>query len=334
MSRERLAELGLSLPLLPVTSVGSFPKPGYLKKARSEYAQRKITQEELEQEEERATRFWMEWQDEAGIDVLVDGEMYRGDMVTFFAETMRGFEIGGLVRSYGNRYYHKPIIVREVEWVQPITTEWFRFAQSLTRKPVKGMLTGPYTVMDWSFDEYYDSRREATLAIAAQIRKEVEALAEAGCRIIQIDEPAISVRPEELPLAIEAMQICTQGIEAYFITHICYGNFERIYPGLLELPVHNLDLELSNSELDMLPLLAENPPDKDISFGLVDVHSRDVEPLEVVQERIGMALEALPRERLWFDPDCGLKTRTIEEAQAKLEVIVSAVRAAREQAPG
>ncbi|MHC4860195.1 MAG: uroporphyrinogen decarboxylase/cobalamine-independent methonine synthase family protein, partial [Planctomycetota bacterium] len=260
MSRDRLIELEIDLPLFPITSVGSFPKPGQLKKARSGYAERKISQEELEQEEERATRFWVEWQDQAGIDVIVDGEMYRGDMVTFFAETMKGFEIGGLVRSYGNRYYHKPIVVSEVEWVQPITTEWFKFAQSITQKPVKGMLTGPYTVMDWSFNEHYDSRRSATLAIAEQIRKEVEALVESGCRIIQIDEPAISVRPEELALAIEAMQVCTEGIGAYFITHICYGAFEKIYPKLLDIPVHNIDLELSNSELDMLPLLVEHPP--------------------------------------------------------------------------
>lgn len=329
MSRKRLEELGIVLPEFPVTSVGSFPKPPYLRKARTDYSQRKIGQEELETEEEKATRFWVEWQDQAGVDVIVDGEMYRGDMVTFFAETMKGFEIGGLVRSYGNRYYHKPIIVGDVEWVQPITTEWFRFAQSLTKKPVKGMLTGPYTVMDWCFDEHYDTREEATLALATQIRREVEALVEAGCRIIQIDEPAISVRPEELPLAAKAMQICTKNIDAYFITHICYGDFERIYPQVLELPVDNIDLELSNSEMDLLPRLAEHPPKKDISFGIVDVHSHRVETKDQVIARIGKALEVLPADSLWFDPDCGLKTRTIEEAQAKLEVIIEAVREVR-----
>jgi len=331
MSRERLNELGVSLPLFPITSVGSFPKPGYLKKARSGYAQRKIDQETLEQEEERATRFWVEWQDQAGIDVIVDGEMYRGDMVTFFAETMKGFEIGGLVRSYGNRYYHKPVIVSEVEWVQPITTEWFRFAQSLTEKPVKGMLTGPYTVMDWSFNEYYSGRRAATLAIAAQIRQEVVALVEAGCKIIQIDEPAISVRPNELPLAIEAMQVVTQGIEAYFITHICRDGFERIFPQVMELPVDNIDLELSSSEDDLLPLLMEGSTDKDISFGLVDVHSQEIETKEQLLRRIGQAIESFPKDRLWFDPDCGLKNRSMDEAKAKLEVIVEAVKEVRDR---
>lgn len=329
MSRERLAEIGIALPLFPITSVGSFPKPAYLKKARADYAQRKISQEELEVEEEKATRYWVEWQDQAGVDVIVDGEMYRGDMVTFFAETMKGFEIGGLVRSYGNRYYHKPIIVSDVEWVQPITTEWFKFAQSLTKKPVKGMLTGPYTVMDWCFDEHYESREDATIALATQIRREVEALVESGCRIVQIDEPAISVRPEEIDLATRAMKICTENIDAYFITHICYGDFPKIYPQVLDLPVHNIDLELSNSENDLLPRLVESPPGKDISFGLVDVHSERMETKEEVLARIGQALESLPADSLWFDPDCGLKTRSPEEAQQKLDVIVAAVKEAR-----
>ncbi len=330
MSRTLLTQLGVNLPDFPVTSVGSFPKPPYLKKAREDYAARRIDQEVLEQAEERATRFWIEWQDQAGLDVLVDGEMYRGDMVTFFAETMRGFEIGGLIRSNGNVYYHKPIITRPVEWVQPITVEWFRYAQSLTEKPVKGMLTGPYTVMDWSFNEYYESRRETTLSLAKEIRKEVEALVEAGCRIVQIDEPAISVRPDELSLAIEAMQICTEGLSAYFISHVCVGSFDRIYPQLLELPVHNLDLELSNPEMDILPLLEANVPQKDISCGLVDVHSREVESLEIVEERMTRALKTVPADRMWVDPDCGLKTRTVEEAQAKLGVVVAAARARRE----
>ena len=329
MSRERLSELGLELPLFPVTSVGSFPKPDYLKSARTKYSQRKINQETLEREEERATRFWVEWQNEVGVDVVVDGEMYRGDMVTFFAETMKGFEIGGLVRSYGNRYYHKPIIVGDVTWVQPITTEWFKFAQSLTDRPVKGMLTGPYTVMDWSFDEHFGDRWKATMALAKEIRKEVEALVEEGCKIIQIDEPAISVRPHELPLALEAMQICTEGIPAYFVTHICYGDFEKIFPDIFQIAVHNIDIETSNSDLHLLPLLSGQKIDRDISFGLVDVHSHMLESPETVKERIGKALEILPKERIWFDPDCGLKTRTVDEAQKKMEIIIAAVSEAR-----
>ncbi|MGH9431877.1 MAG: methionine synthase [Terriglobia bacterium] len=329
MSRSRLRELGIDLPLLPTTSVGSFPKPDDLLKARAAFAQGKISRNELEEAEKRATEFWIRKQEELGVDVLVDGEMYRGDMVAYFAGHLSGFEQGGLVRSYGNRYYHKPIIVDEVKWRGPITVEWWRYAQRLTSKPVKGMLTGAYTLMDWSFNEVYPVRGDACLALAAEIRKEVEALVRAGCKIIQIDEPAVSVRPDELPLAIEAMQMTTRDLEAYFITHICYGDFESIYPGMLELAVDNFDLETSNSGLDMLRLFKKSGFTKDISYGVVDVHSHVVEDRRVVEQRLKKGLEVLPRDNVWVDPDCGLKTRTVDEAIAKLEAVVSVARTLR-----
>jgi 5-methyltetrahydropteroyltriglutamate--homocysteine methyltransferase len=329
MSRAKLGQLGIDLPLLPTTSVGSFPKPDYLVKARADFAKKKITREELTQNERRATEFWIRKQEELGVDVLVDGEMYRGDMVAYFAEHLDGFQEGGLVRSYGNRYYHKPIIAGEVRWKKPITVAWWKFAQGLTSKPVKGMLTGPYTVMDWSFVESYSDRRTACLALAREIRKEVEALIEAGAKIIQIDEPATSVRPEELLLAIEAMHVVTDSLPAYFITHICYGAFENIYPGMLDLPVDNFDLEMSNSGLDMLELFKKHRYTKDISVGVMDVHTHVIEDPTVVEQRLRQALEVLPKEALWVDPDCGLKTRTVDEAIAKMQALVSAAKALR-----
>ncbi len=332
MSREKLEALGVHLPLFPTTSVGSFPKPDYLVRARADFSKGKITQQQLEALERQATQFWIEKQEELGVDVLVDGEQYRGDMVAYFAERMPGFTRGGLVRSYGNRYYHKPIITGEVRWPGPMTVGWWRFAQSLTRKPVKGMLTGPYTVMDWSFNEYYPDRKSTCMALAAAIRREVEALIEAGCKIIQIDEPALSVRPEELPIAIEAMQRVTEGLPAYFITHACYGAFEYIYPEMLRMPVDNFDLEMSNSDLDLLELFRRHPFSKDISFGVVDVHTHVLEDPETVRERLARALSILPKERIWVDPDCGLKTRTVEEAIGKLTLCVEAARAFRNTA--
>ena len=322
MSRAKLEQLGIELPLFPTTSVGSFPKPDFLMKARGDFAKKLISRADLERVERQATEFWIRQQEKLGVDVLVDGEMYRGDMVAYFAENLEGFEIGGLVRSYGNRYYHKPIINREVRWKRPITVDWWKYAQSLTRKPVKGMLTGAYTVMDWSFIEFYPDRRAATLALAREIRKEVEALIQAGAKIIQIDEPAVSVRPEELPVAIEAMHVTTDGLPAYFITHICYGAFEHIYPEMLKLPVDNFDLEMSNSGLDMLALFKKQPYTKDISFGVVDVHSHLVEAESLVEQRLRQALETLPKEAIWVDPDCGLKTRTVDEAIAKMQALV------------
>ncbi len=298
-------------------------------KSRADFARGKISAEHLKDAEKRATEFWIRRQDELGLDVLVDGEMYRSDMVAYFAEHLSGLEQGGLVRSYGNRYFHKPIIVREVKWTGPITVEWWYYAQRLTAKPVKGIVTGPYTMMDWSFNEFYPTRRDACLALAVEVRKEVEALGRAGCKIIQIDEPAVSARPEELQLAIEAMEVVTADLRAYFVTHICYGDFESIYPGILDLAVDNFDLEMSNSGLDMLRLFSKNHLTKDISYGVVDVHTHLIEDRSVVEQRLKKGLDILPVEDVWVDPDCGLKTRKIDEAEAKLERVVSAARALR-----
>ena len=329
MSREKLERLGLQLPLFPTTSVGSFPKPDYLVRARADFAKGKITADQLRDLERKATAFWIETQEKLGVDVLVDGEMYRGDMVAYFAERLPGFTEGGLVRAYGNRYYHKPIITSEVSWPGPVTVDSWQFAQSLTKKPVKGMLTGAYTIMDWSFNEHYPDRRSTAIALAAVIRKEVEALIAAGCKIVQIDEPALSVRPEELPIALEAMERTTKNLDAYFITHACYGEFEHIYPGMLELAVDNFDLEMSNSDLDLLEIFRRHPFTKDISFGVVDVHSHTMETQEAVRGRVEKALTILPREKIWIDPDCGLKTRTVEQAIEKLRLCVEAAKSFR-----
>lgn len=316
--------------MLPTTAVGSYPKPDELAEARERFIEGELTAEDLRPLEEKATREWIEVQEEVGLDVLVDGEMYRGDMATYFARALDGFRMGGPVRSYGNRYYRKPVIMGEVKWRGPITVDRWEFAQGLTKRPVKGMVTGPYTLMDWSFNEHYPNRREACLDLARALHEEVKALADAGAKIIQIDEPASSARPEELAeFGLEAMRVVTEGVDAYFITHICYGAFEFIYPEMLELPVDNFDLEMSNSELDLVELFREQPFTKDLSFGVVDVHSHAVESRKRVKERIQRALEVLPAEQLWIDPDCGLKTRTRKEAVGKLRALVGAAREVR-----
>jgi 5-methyltetrahydropteroyltriglutamate--homocysteine methyltransferase len=329
MSRAKLRALGLELPLLPTSTVGSFPKPDYLVEARVKANRNEITRTELDQLERRATEFWIRVQEELGVDVLVDGEQYRGDMVAYFAETLRGFSRGGLVRSYGNRYYHKPVIVGEVRWPGPITVDWWRWTQSLTGRPVKGMLTGPYTIMDWSFNDYYPDRKAACLALAREVRKELEALLAAGARVVQIDEPALSVRPEELPFAVEAMHTVVDGLPAYYVVHACFGAFETIYPGLLDLPVDNLDLAISHSALDLLAMFEKNPFTKDLSLGVLDVHSHAVESPAEVKGRIERGAGVLPPERIWVDPDCGLKTRTVDESRAKLAAMMTAVREVR-----
>ncbi|MCH8995140.1 MAG: methionine synthase, partial [Chloroflexi bacterium] len=161
---------------LLTTTVGSFAKPTYLQQARNQRARGKISSEELLELERKATREVIALQEEIGLDILVDGEMARGDMVAYFGEHLPGMELGGLVRSYGNRYYHKPIVKSAVSWEKPITLDMWRFAQGLTEKPVKGMLTGPYTIIEWSFDEHYPSRRDAVLAMAEVIHREAQEL--------------------------------------------------------------------------------------------------------------------------------------------------------------
>ena len=329
MSRAKLEKLGVKLPLFPTTSVGSLPRPDYLVQARADLKKGMLGAAELLELEKKATAFWIAKQDELGIDVLVDGEQYRGDMVAYFSEQWPGFTRSGLVRSYGNRYYHKPIVTGEVSWPGPTTVEWWQYAQGLTRKPVKGMLTGPYTMMDWSFNEHYADRRATCLAFAGVLRKEVEALIAAGCKIIQLDEPALSVRPEELPVALEAMEAVTSGLDAYFITHACYGAFEHIYPKMLELAVDNFDLEMSNGDMRLLELFRKHKFTKDISFGVLDVHSHLLEDGSKVRQRIKQALSIIPQEQVWIDPDCGLKTRSVDEAIEKLRACVEAAQAFR-----
>lgn len=311
---------------LLTTSVGSFPKPDYLLKARSAFARGEISREQLAAEERRATEACIRLQERLGIDILVHGEMERGDMTTYFAEQLEGFAISGLVRSYGNRYYRKPIVVGPIGRRRPMAVEAFTFAQSLTSRPVKGMLTGPYTMADWSFNDHYPNRRALVLRLAEVIHEEAVDLERAGARYIQIDEPAVSTRPEEIELAIEALGIVTRGLSAHTITHICYGHFETIYPRMLDLPVDQLDLEAANNDFAILELFRRHRPHKEIALGVVDVHSHHVEPVEEIKKGILAALEVLEPDQLYVDPDCGLKTRTWEEAEQKLANMVEAVR--------
>ena len=312
-------------PGLWTTSVGSFPKPDYLTKARSRYARKEIDRAELRELEEKATREWVEFQDSIGTDVVVDGEMYRGDMVAFFAEEMPGLEIGGLVRSYGNRYYRKPIATGPVGRDHAITVDWWKFAQSLTDAPVKGMLTGPYTICDWSFNEHYDTRRDFVLDLARAVRDEALDLERAGARFIQIDEPAASTRMDELDLVIESMQIVTEPLSAHTITHICYGDFHNAYPKMLDIPVDQIDLEFANSDYSLLQEFEDDPFTKYVGLGISDVHSHELESVDELAEGIRRALKYIPAERIFVDPDCGLKTRTVDEAKEKLSNIKKAV---------
>lgn len=317
--------------MLETTTVGSFPKSEELKAARAKARRGELEPERLRRMEEEATREWIRIQEEIGLDILVDGEQYRGDMATYFAQTLGGFAVSSRVRSYGNRYYRKPVATGPIRWRGPITVEWFKFAQGLTRKPVKGMLTGPYTMMDWSFDEHYPNRRAFCLDLARAIHEEVKALEAAGARFIQIDEPAVSTRVEEVDLAVEAMRIVTDGVRVKTGTHICYGDFERVYPKILELAVDQIDLEFANSNFKLLELIRKVPFTKEVAFGVIDVHSHRVETVEEIQAAVRKALEVFEPARLTIDPDCGLKTRLKDETVAMLTNMVRAVREVKKE---
>ncbi|HEV8536661.1 MAG TPA: methionine synthase [Candidatus Limnocylindria bacterium] len=317
--------------LLLTTTVGSFGKPEYLTKARAQHTRGKIGATELEELERKATAEWIRRQEDIGLDVLVDGEMYRGDMVAYFAERLEGFRLGGLVRSYGNRYYHKPVIAGKVERRRPMTVSWFEYSQSLTSKPVKGMLTGPYTLLDWSYNEAYPTRRDAVLALAEIVRDEARDLERAGAKYIQIDEPAIHARPEEIDIAIEAMGIVTAGLSAKTVSHICYGDFAAIYPQVLELPVDQLDLAMANYGYRWLELFERNPFTKELAIGIVDVHAHETETVDEAAEGIRKGLRYVPADKLWPHPDCGLKTRTVEECVEKCTAVVEATRVVRKE---
>lgn len=312
--------------MLETTSVGSLPKPSYLTKGRNRFARGKMEAEELRQLERQATEEWIRIQEEIGIDILVHGEMERGDMTTYFAEQLVGMGVSGLVRSYGNRYYRKPIVEGELGRKSAMAAEMFTYAQGLTERPVKAIITGPYTMCDWSFNLHYSNRRETVMAFASILKDEVRDLEAAGAKYIQIDEPALSTRPHEIDLAIEAMQIVTDGLKATTISHICYGDFAMIYPRLLDMPVDVLDLEFANSDFRNLDVFSEPKFTKRISVGVIDIHSHIIETKDQVKRWIGQALGVFDPEKVWIDPDCGLKTRTRDEAVEKLRVMVEAVR--------
>ena len=315
--------------ILLTTTVGSFGKPDYLQKARNANARGKLGASELLELERKATQEWIKVQEDLDLDILVDGEMYRGDMVAHFANLLDGYSEGGLVRSYGNRYYHKPVISGKLARPKPMTVEWFQYAQSLTDRPVKGMLTGPYTMLDWSYNEAYPTRRDAALALAEVVRQEAEDLDRAGATYIQIDEPAIHARPEELAIAIEAMGIVTQNLKAKTISHICYGDFAAIYPGILDLPVDQLDLAMANYGYRWLDLMDTHPFTKEMAIGIVDVHTHELEPVAEAAAGIRKGLTYVSADKLLPHPDCGLKTRPVEESIAKCRVVVEAAKVVR-----
>lgn len=320
----------------PTTVVGSYPKVPIAEKFIKMRKSGQINEEEFYEAIKPAIREVVEDQLEAGIDIVSDGEQARDDMVVYFAERIRGFGPGEWVRVFDNEYFKKPVVVGRIEWVGPITVGLWEYASSVSKeRPVKATLTGPYTMLEWSFDLHYGDRKELLMDLAKVIRREVDELVRRGVKYIQIDEPALSTRPfkEEADMLREAMEVIFRGVEAKKIVHICYGRLERILPYILDYPVDQFDLEMKNSNFRLLSFLKDYGYDKELGYGVVDVHSLQVESVSEIMKAIEKLMKEgfIGPEKVYLDPDCGLKRLPREVAKAKLRNIAIAARIARER---
>ncbi len=321
VGQKKLAALGIKLPEFPLTLTGSLPKPTELKELRYKVAKGVQNPVELERKEKLSIGIWIHEQERLHFDVLVDGEMDRSDFISHFASKVKGFSPGGLVRAFGNRYYKRPIITGKLEWQGPITLSTWHYSQRFTNRILKACVTGPYTLMDWSFNEYYPSRTSICEDMTKIIRKEIETLIENGARIIQIDEPAISSRPHEFSLAANALKELTAGLKTYFILHHRHGDLSAIWDKWIRLPVDNFSFEITNPGLPVLPLFKKSPTHKDITLGIIEAHSHVVETPAQIQKRLKDALKIIPANQVWLSSDSGLRTRTTEEATQKMAVL-------------
>ncbi len=334
----------LNLPPFPTTTIGSFPQTAAVRRARSEFAGGKLDAAGYRERIRAEIRDAVARQEALGLDVLVHGEAERNDMVQYFAEQLEGyaFTAHGWVQSYGSRCVKPPVIFGDVSRPHPMTVEWTRYAQSLTVKPMKGMLTGPVTMLQWSFVRDDRPRAEVALQIALAIRAEVADLERAGIRVIQIDEPALR---EGLPLkraqwdgyldwATQAFRVAANGVAdgTQIHTHMCYSEFGDILPAIAALDADVITIEASRSGMDLLDGFARFRYPNAIGPGIYDIHSPRVPDAGEILALLAKARAVIPDERLWVNPDCGLKTRAWTETETALRNMVAAARELRRQA--
>ena len=320
----------------PTTVVGSYPKIPPADEAIKKRRAGEISEEQFHEMVKPAIKAVIDDYIEAGVDILSDGEQAREDMVVYFAERMDGYAPGEWTRIFDNVYFRKPVVVGKLEWRGPMAVSDWEYAMSVSQgRPVKAIITGPYTMVEWSFDLHYRDKRELILDMARVIRRELEEFISRGAQYVQVDEPALSTRPwrEEVELAREALEVVFKGLQAKRIVHICFGRIERILPYILDFPVDQFDLEFKNSNFRLLPYLKEYGFDKELGYGVVDVHSVQVESVDEIKEAIDklMKLDIIGPEKVYVDPDCGLKRLPRSVAKAKLANMVKAARIAREE---
>ncbi|WP_405637273.1 5-methyltetrahydropteroyltriglutamate--homocysteine S-methyltransferase [Streptomyces sp. NBC_00056] len=333
----------LGLPLLPTTTVGSFPQTGELRAARADLRADRIDTAGYEARIRAEIQEVISFQEKTGLDVLVHGEPERNDMVQYFAEQLTGYLATrhGWVQSYGTRCVRPPILAGDISRPEPMTVRWTAYAQSLTSRPVKGMLTGPVTMLAWSFVRDDQPLGDTARQVALALRDEVNDLEASGTSVIQVDEPALR---ETLPLraadhaaylawATEAFRLTTSGVrpDTQIHTHMCYAEFGDIVQAIDDLDADVISLEAARSHMQVAHELAEHGYPREAGPGVYDIHSPRVPSAEEATGLLRRGLEAIPAERLWVNPDCGLKTRGWPETRASLENLVAAARTVREE---
>jgi len=316
---------------LKTTVVGSYPKPKWLLRIIKMYKEGKIDEKTMDEAYKDAVRAVVKDHEIAGVDIIWDGEMRREEMTSYFAERINGFVIYGEVRVWGNNYYPKPAIVDELRYRDELAINDFKFLREITDREIKVPITGAYTIVDWSFNEYYSTKEEAVYALAEVLNREFRELVKAGAKYIQLDEPAIPTHPDEIEIAKNAVEIMVKGVRAYIGMHMCYGNYRSIFPEILDFKVDQLDFEFANRNFEDLKILKEYDFDKDLGFGCIDVHTRRIETVEEVKNAIRMALDVVEPKRLYVDPDCGLKLLPRDIAFEKLKVMVRAAREVKDE---
>lgn len=336
--RQKQQEI-LNLPLFPTTTIGSFPQTKEVRAWRAQFKKGSLSEKEYNDLLRAETQKAIKWQEEIGLDVLVHGEFERNDMVEYFGEQLSGFTFSqnGWVQSYGSRCVKPPIIYGDVSRPDPMTVYWTTYANALTDKPVKGMLTGPVTILQWSFVRNDQPRSETCKQIALAIRKEVENLEQAGIQVIQIDEPAIR---EGLPLRKEdwkkyldwavncfCLSASVAKDETQIHTHMCYSEFNDIIEHIALMDADVITIECSRSQMELLDAFAEFKYPNDIGPGVYDIHSPRIPNVGEMVDLMKKAIQVIPAKQLWINPDCGLKTREWDETK---EALVNMVKTAKE----
>lgn len=337
----------LQLPELPTTTIGSFPQTAEVRSMRAKWKKGELTPAEYEAYLENETRACVAFQDEIGIDMPVHGEFERNDMVEYFGEQLDGFlfTANGWVQSYGSRCVKPPVVYGDVSRPAPMTVRWSKFAQSLTSRPMKGMLTGPVTILQWSFVRDDQPRSETTRQIALAIRDEVIDLERAGIAAIQIDEPAIR---EGLPLrradwqhyldwAVEAFRLSSSGVkdDTQIHTHMCYSEFNDIIAAIADMNADVITIETSRSNMELLGAFVEFKYPNEIGPGVYDIHSPRIPSVREMENLMRKAEAVIPRQQLWINPDCGLKTRgwaEVKEALIHMVAVAKKLRTAQPEA--